>query len=83
MDLKTHFATLERGKAAGIAKAMKVSPSFLSQMVSGDAPISPARAVQFEQLLGGAVTRKDIYKDNWRDIWPELITETQRVSKAA
>lgn len=71
--LKTHFASLERGKAAQIAKEMEVSPSYLSQMVAGTAPISPARAVLFEQLLGGAVTRKDIYPNDWHLIWPELI----------
>lgn len=72
--LKTHFASLERGKAAQIAKEMDVSPSYLSQMVAGTAPISPARAVLFEQVLSGAVTRKDIYPNDWHLIWPELIS---------
>lgn len=72
MDLKTHFSNLERGEAARIAKEMRISASYLSQMVSGDAPISPQRAVEFERVLGGAVTRKDIYQNNWHLIWPEL-----------
>ncbi|WP_150429145.1 helix-turn-helix domain-containing protein [Dechloromonas sp. CZR5] len=61
MDLKSHFSNLERGEAARIAREMGISASYLSQMVSGDAPISPQRAVTFERVLGGAVTRKDIY----------------------
>ena len=83
--LKSHFTSLERGKAAQIAKEMDVSPSYLSQMVAGTAPISPARAVQFEQLLGGAVTRKDIYPHDWHLIWPELIAcdPSDRSEKAA
>lgn len=73
MNLKNHFASLERGRAAQIATEMKISPSYLSQMVAGTAPISPARAVEFERVLGGAVTRQDIYPDDWHLIWPELV----------
>lgn len=88
MDLKTHFSNLERGAAAKIAKEMEVSPSYLSQMVSGTAPISPQRAVEFEKVLGGAVTRKDIYPNDWHLIWPELVdaddsTQCIQVTKKA
>jgi len=79
MDLKACFSKLERGMAAQIAKDMKISPSYLSQMVSGVAPISPARAVEFEQLLKGEVTRQDIYPDDWHLIWPELVTPDSRI----
>lgn len=75
MDLKTYFSTAERGEAARVAKEMEISASYLSQMISGASPISPARAVQFEQVLAGSVKREDIYPDEWHLIWPELVTK--------
>jgi DNA-binding transcriptional regulator YdaS (Cro superfamily) len=73
MNPKEYFSTQPKGRQAEVAKGMGVSPSMMSQMVNGDAPISPERAVQFEQLTNGQVSRKDIYKDTWANIWPELI----------
>lgn len=71
MDLKTYLSTLERGGASRLASSLGVSISFLSQMASGDAAISPARCVQIEQKTGGIVTRRDL-RDDWHLIWPEL-----------
>lgn len=75
MDLKTYFATKPRGTASRIAAAMGVSASYLSQMVKGESAISPARAVQFEQLTNGECSRQDIKPDEWRTLWPELARE--------
>jgi DNA-binding transcriptional regulator YdaS (Cro superfamily) len=73
MDLKTYLTDgKERGFSARFAEAIDVSPSFLSQMAAGSAPISPARCVQIEQASAGAVTRKDLRPDDWNLIWPEL-----------
>lgn len=73
MKLKAHLATLERGGATILAESLGVSISYLSQMASGKAPISPERMVAIEQLTNGAVTRKDEFPENWNRIWPELI----------
>lgn len=72
MNLKKYLSTLERGGASRLAEALGVSGSFLSQMASGDAAISPARCVAIEQATAGAVTRKDLRPDDWESIWPEL-----------
>lgn len=71
MDLKTYIAA-ERGRAATLAATLGVSPSYLSQMASGKAPISPERAVEIEVATGGLVTRQEMFPDNWQRIWPEL-----------
>lgn len=71
MELKTYIGKLERGKAAELAASLEVSPSFLSQMASGRAPVSPARCVQIERITNGAVHRRDLRND-FADIWPEL-----------
>lgn len=72
MNLKDYLAGLERGGAATLAKELRVSPSYLSQLAAGDTNISPARAVEIEEATGGQVTRKDTHPDDWWRIWPEL-----------
>lgn len=72
MDLKTYISA-ERGRAAALAADLGVSPSYLSQMANGQAPISPERCVEIWQKTGGAVTRQDLKPNDWPRIWPELI----------
>ena len=71
MDLKTYLSSLEKGGAAQLAKELGVSRSFLSQMASGAAKVSPARCIQIEVLTKGVVSRRTLRKD-WMDIWPEM-----------
>jgi len=75
VDLKTYIAS-ERGTAKKLAEALGISPSYLSQLCSGNAPISPERGVEIENATGGSVTRRDLFPNNWERIWPEL-RETQ------
>lgn len=72
MNLKKYLLTFERGGASRFADTLGVSISFLSQMASGTAAISPARAVAIEQATNGAVTRRDLRPNDWHLIWPEL-----------
>lgn len=76
MDLKTYLLSLERGGASKLAEGIGVSASFLSQMAAGSSAISPARCVLIERATEGVVSRKDLRPNDWRDIWPELITPT-------
>jgi DNA-binding transcriptional regulator YdaS (Cro superfamily) len=71
MDLKTYI-TAERGRATALAAKLVVSPSYLSQLANGQAPISPKRAVEIEQETDGLVTRKEMFPGDWPQIWPEL-----------
>ena len=75
MDLKTYISS-ERGRAAALASELGVSPSYLSQMASGKAPISPERLVEIEQKTQGAVTRKHQRPDDWHRVWPELVDQS-------
>jgi DNA-binding transcriptional regulator YdaS (Cro superfamily) len=72
MNLKSYISQGQRGTAAKLAAALGVSPSYLSQMASGDAPISPERCVEIEQETRGEVSRLDLRPDDWHRIWPEL-----------
>ena len=58
-----------------LAKQLGVSKSFMSQMASGKASISAARAVEIERATDGAVTRKELRPNDWHLIWPELKDE--------
>ncbi len=74
MNLKNYLGGLERGAAKKLAESLGISKSYLSQLASGAAPISPARCVQIEMATGGEVSRKDLRPDDWESIWPELAT---------
>jgi DNA-binding transcriptional regulator YdaS (Cro superfamily) len=71
MDLKTYIAA-ERGRATALAAKLGVSPSYLSQLVNGQSPISPERCVDIWRATDGEVTRQDLRPDDWARIWPEL-----------
>lgn len=75
MHLKEYLAANRgNGKFRTLATLLEVSPSFLSQMAHGKTAISTKRAVEIERHTGGAVTRKDLFPQDWQDIWPELTT---------
>lgn len=77
MDLKT-YTSQARGLAAALAAKLGISQSYLSQLSKGLCPISPERAVEIERATDGAVTRKDLFKDTWQNIWPELAEPRRR-----
>lgn len=70
MQLKDYLSK-RRGNATNLATKLGVSISFLSQMASGAAAISPQRAIKIERFTDGEVTRADCLPDEWRNIWPE------------
>ncbi|WP_445496656.1 transcriptional regulator [Photorhabdus sp. SF281] len=72
MELKKYIDSLERGGAKALAKRLNVSASYLSQMASGQCPISPSRCVEIEIETSGKVTRRDLRPEDWEKIWPEL-----------
>lgn len=82
MDLKTYISK-ERGNASKLADALKISISYLSQMASGAAPISPSRCVEIEKATGGVVTRRDLKPENWHLIWPELVNKKNPIPREA
>lgn len=80
MKLKDYL-TANRGAASKLAAELNATPQYVSQLASGGTAISPAKAVKIEQFTDGAVTRQEL-RDDWRDIWPELLTAGRPVSSA-
>lgn len=71
MTLKEFIKSLKTGEAKKFAANLGVSPSFLSQMASGNSPVSPVRALMIEAETGGHVTRRELRPNDWDLIWPE------------
>ena len=71
MELKEYIRE-KRGRATQLASFLGCSLSYLSQMASGKAPISTKKAIRIEAGTNNAVTRKDMFKDDWEARWPEL-----------
>lgn len=69
---KTYFNGEKRGSRARMASQMDVGRSYFSQMIRGIANISPARALQIETLTQGKISRRDLFPETWKSIWPDL-----------
>lgn len=66
------YISSARGNSASLSKSIVISMSYLSQMASGEAAISPQRCVLIERATNGQVTRQELRPNDWQDIWPEL-----------
>ena len=71
MNLKQYIQE-ERGNATSLAQKLGVSLSYLSQMASGAAPTSSARAGDIFTFTDGKVTRQELRPDDFWRIWPDL-----------
>jgi DNA-binding transcriptional regulator YdaS (Cro superfamily) len=72
MTLKEYFEISPRGTAAKLANKLNISPSYLSQLASGEAPISVEKAVEIELHTEGVVTREAMFPESYLAKWPEL-----------
>ena len=64
------------GSQRALAIALGVAPVNVSQWLSPASakgrPVPPKQCVRIEALTAGAVTRRELRPEDWRDIWPEL-----------
>lgn len=78
------FTSSERGRLKALARHLKVSESYLSQMISGDRPFRLDLCPTVEAYTGGSVTKRDCRPLDGHLIWPDLppqtSTEVQEVS---
>ena len=82
MNLK-QFIQQKRGRSSELSKALSISPSYLSQMISGTSPIPIKTAVLIENFSCGQVSRKEMFPDDWHHIWPELLAEKSEMDICA
>lgn len=48
-----------------------ISKSYLSQLATGRAAISPSRCIVIEAFTNGEVSRSDLRPGDWAEIWPD------------
>lgn len=73
--LLSKYIAKTRGNGKLLSDALRIPPSYLSQMASGYRPVSPVMAIRIEKATAGQVSRKDLRSD-WRFLWPELAGST-------
>jgi DNA-binding transcriptional regulator YdaS (Cro superfamily) len=74
MNLDEYLSQPGSMSATELARLLSVNPDQVRQWrhrYEGRVP-SPANCVLIEKATQGAVTRKDLRPDDWRDNWPEL-----------
>ena len=77
MESLKKWLSAERGRGVWLAACLRVPPSFVAKMASGDKSVPLAHAARIEVFTDGAVTRKAIRPDDWARIWPELAESEQ------
>lgn len=60
------------GTKAGLARVLGVSTMTVCEWASGRRDVPPRRALQIEQLTGGAVGRVQLRPGDYWTIWPDL-----------
>lgn len=71
-------ASEDAGGPTALARALKKSPSEVSQWISGRRPIPSACAGRIEKLT--TVTRRELFPEDWQEFWPELADTTPEVA---
>ena len=69
---KRYWRSLPPDKKAEIATKVSTTVGYINKAVSIGQIFGPIACVLIECATDGAVGRKDLRPDDWRDIWPEL-----------
>ena len=72
MKLKSWLSE-ERGRTMRLAAHLKVPPSFVSKMASGEKPVPVEHGAAIELFTAGAFLRRDYWPESCWRIWPELV----------
>lgn len=72
MDLKTYYFGLAGDQREIFARKCGTSPGHMRNVAYGDRTASTELAVAIERESKGAVSRVDMFPDNYLDKWPEL-----------
>jgi DNA-binding transcriptional regulator YdaS (Cro superfamily) len=71
MDLHQYLSS-ERGRQAALAKAIGAHAPDVSRWADGKRPVPFEYGAAIEAATGGAVTRKELFPNDWQRLWPEL-----------
>jgi DNA-binding transcriptional regulator YdaS (Cro superfamily) len=74
MELKDWIG-LGYGRGKALARFVKRSPSFVSNMARGERQIPIVMMSAIEAFTRKQVTRQEMLPDGWRQQWPELCSD--------
>jgi len=66
MTLSDYFKSDIRGAKAEMAEHLRITPTWLSLIISGKRQASPVLALALENATGGLVTRQELRPDIFR-----------------
>lgn len=72
MTFKDYWVSIPVPEREGFANKCGTSAGQLHQIAFGFRSANPKLATAIESASGGKVTRKDLFPDDWKSIWPEL-----------
>jgi DNA-binding transcriptional regulator YdaS (Cro superfamily) len=72
MEILKSWLAAERGRSLRLAQHLHVVPSFVNKMATGERPIPFEHGAAIEAFSAGALTRQQLFPNDWRRIWPEL-----------
>jgi DNA-binding transcriptional regulator YdaS (Cro superfamily) len=63
MNLQDYFKTDVRGSKSEMAEHLRITPTWISLIISGRRKASPVLALAIEKATGGLVTRQELRPD--------------------
>ena len=70
--LLAYFNSLNKEDRSRFLSEVGMSENYLRRACSENVVLSAKRCVAIERATNGLISRKDLYQDDWQDIWPEL-----------
>lgn len=62
----------QRGRQQGLSKHLGVKQPVVAAWLSRRRPVPVEHGAAIESFTSGAVTRPELFPNDWRRIWPEL-----------
>lgn len=82
MKLSSYLTEQPRGALRALARQIDAHEPDVSRWASGERPIPLRYAALIERATGGAVTRQDMFPEDWQRIWPELAAQAEAIAPA-
>ncbi|EGR4294208.1 Cro/Cl family transcriptional regulator [Vibrio cholerae] len=73
-ELKSLLLSMPFDERECFAAQCGTSIGYLNKAMSKKQKLGPILCVRIEKFSQGKVTRKQLRKDDWQEIWPELLT---------
>lgn len=81
MKLSSYLASQPHGAVRALARQIRAHEPDVSRWASGRRPIPVRYGALIEQATGGAVTRQEMFPEDWPRIWPELSSVAAQVEQ--